>query len=170
MGGDAAGGGEAGTGRASSAGDASRRDGRADAPLVRSFGDADTAAVVALWRAAGLTRPWNDPHRDIERRRALEDGLFLVAEDADGVVGSAMGGYDGHRGWVYYVAVDPDRRRRGIARALMAELERRLLARGCPKINLQVRTGNDEALAFYARLGFDVDATVGLGKRLIPDD
>ena len=81
-----------------------------------------------------------------------------------------MGGYEGHRGWVNYLAVHPERRGRGDGRALMAELEHRLLARGCPKINLQVREDNAVALAFYERLGFTVDASVSLGKRLIPDD
>jgi len=158
---------------------------------IRAFALADTEALVALWEACGLTRPWNDPRRDIERRRALNDGLFLVGEpgpgddghdagghddenpsphEAAGLVASAMGGYDGHRGWVYYVAVHPAHRGHGHGRRLMGELERRLLARGCPKINLQVRTGNDDVLAFYARLGFSVDATVSLGKRLIADD
>ena len=141
---------------------------------IRTFEADDEAAVIALWRDCGLTRPWNDPHRDIERRRAIDDGLFLVGELAlDGerrLVAAAMGGYEGHRGWVNYLAVDPARRGRGHARALMAELERRLLARGCPKINLQVREENGAALAFYERLGFAVDRSVSLGKRLIPDD
>ena len=141
---------------------------------IRTFEPDDEAAVIALWRDCGLTRPWNDPHRDIERRRSIDDGLFLVGElvlaGERRLIAAAMGGYEGHRGWVNYLAVDSVHRGRGHARALMDELERRLLARGCPKINLQVREENAAALAFYERLGFAVDRSVSLGKRLIPDD
>ena len=141
---------------------------------VRTFGPDDERHVTALWEACGLTRPWNDPNRDIARRLAIDDGLFLVGEIVSAgerrIVASAMGGYEGHRGWVNYLAVSPDHRGRGHARTLMAELEARLLARGCPKINLQVREENTAALAFYERLGFAVDRSVSLGKRLIPDD
>ncbi|MFD1721087.1 GNAT family acetyltransferase [Amnibacterium endophyticum] len=138
--------------------------------LIRPFADADEDAVVALWRAAGLVRPWNDPHRDIDRKKRVQRDLFLVAEDAGALVGTAMAGYDGHRGWVYYVAVAPDRQGTGIGRLLMAEVEARLLALGCPKTNVLVRSGNEAVTAFYERLGYTADAAVGLGKRLIPDD
>lgn len=138
--------------------------------IVRHFAERDTEPLIALWRTCGLTRPWNDPRRDIERRRAIDDGLFLVGCLDGRVVASAMGGYEGHRGWVNYLAVHPARRGHGHARALMSELETRLLARGCPKLNLQVREGNAAALAFYARLGYTVDASISLGKRLISDD
>lgn len=137
--------------------------------LIRPFHDDDTEAVVALWRAAGLTRPWNDPHRDIARKRTVQPELFLVGEVEGRVIASAMAGYDGHRGWVNYLAVDPAHRGRGHARALMAEVERLLTALGCPKVNLQVRADNDEALGFYAALGYSVDAAVSLGKRLVDD-
>jgi len=139
---------------------------------IRTFAPTDADALVGLWRTCGLTRPWNDPARDVERRRAIDDGLFLVGTDGTGgpVVASAMGGYEGHRGWVNYLAVHPEHRGRGHGRTLMDELERRLLARGCPKINLQVREENTAALAFYAALGFSVDRSISLGKRLIPDD
>ena len=137
---------------------------------VREFRDADEQAVVDLWRAAGLVRPWNDPHRDIARKKQVQRELFLVAEDAGGVVGSAMAGYDGHRGWVYYVAVAESHRGAGTGRLLMAEVEVRLLALGCPKVNVQVRGGNEPVAAFYDRLGYAPDGATGLGKRLIPDD
>lgn len=137
---------------------------------IRPFEDADADAVVELWRAAGLTRPWNDPYRDIERKKTVQRDLFLVAVDGDRILGAGMAGYDGHRGWVNYLAVHPDVRRTGLGRALMAEFEARLLALGCPKVNLQVRDGNDDALAFYAELGFTRDPAVSLGKRLIADD
>lgn len=138
--------------------------------LIREFADADADEVVALWRVAGLVRPWNDPFRDIERKKSVQRDLFLVAVDNDRIVGAGMAGYDGHRGWVNYLAVHPDARRSGVGRTLMDEFEARLLALGCPKLSLQVREGNDEALAFYAELGFTRDPAVSLGKRLISDD
>ena len=137
--------------------------------IIREFQDADADAVVALWDSAGLIRPWNDPHLDIERKKSVQRDLFLVAVDGERIVGAGMAGYDGHRGWVNYLAVRPDARQVGIGRALMSAFESRLLALGCPKVNLQVRAGNDAVLAFYARLGYTEDAVVSLGKRLIPD-
>lgn len=137
---------------------------------IREFADGDADEVVALWASAGLIRPWNDPYLDIERKKGVQRDLFLVAVEGDRLVGAGMAGYDGHRGWVSYLAIAPDARREGIGRALMAEFESRLLALGCPKIGLQVREGNADALAFYAALGFTADTVVSLGKRLIPDD
>jgi ribosomal protein S18 acetylase RimI-like enzyme len=136
---------------------------------VRPFADADEDAAVALWHAAGLTRPWNDPHQDVARKKRVQRELFLVAEDAGELVGTAMAGYDGHRGWVYYLAVAPGRQGEGLGRLLMAEAEARLLALGCPKVNVQVRSGNDAVTTFYDRLGYAPDGATGLGKRLIPD-
>jgi ribosomal protein S18 acetylase RimI-like enzyme len=136
---------------------------------IRAFEDADEEAVVDLWHRCGLTRPWNDPHRDIARKRSVQRELFLVGVEAGAIVASAMAGYDGHRGWVNYLAVDPARRRQGLARALMAEVEARLAALGCPKINLQIRKENVEARGFYERLGFAEDPSVSYGKRLVRD-
>lgn len=138
--------------------------------MIRPFVPAETAAVVELWEAAGLLRPWNDPHQDIERKLALGDDLFLVAVDPDGIlVGSVMAGYDGHRGWVNYLAVDPRRRAEGWGRSLMHDAERRLLTAGCPKLNLQVRSDNPSAVEFYRHIGYVQDDVVSLGKRLIAD-
>lgn len=137
--------------------------------VIRTFMAADEAAVVALWRAAGLTRPWNDPHADIARKQTVQPELFLVGELDGEIIATAMAGYDGHRGSVYYVAVSPGHQRRGHARAVMAEVERRLEALGCPKLNLMVRDDNRPALGFYTRLGYDEQAVVTLGKRLIVD-
>jgi ribosomal protein S18 acetylase RimI-like enzyme len=137
---------------------------------VRPFEDADEDRVVALWRACGLTRPWNDPHKDIARKRQVQRELFLVGVEEGVVVATVMAGYDGHRGWVNYLAVDPAHRRKGLARALMTEIETRLRACGCPKINLQLRRDNHEASAFYERLGFTEDAAVSYGKRLTRDE
>jgi ribosomal protein S18 acetylase RimI-like enzyme len=136
---------------------------------IRPFQPADENAVIALWQACGLTRPWNDPHRDIQRKLSEQPELFLVAVEGDAPVGSAMAGFDGHRGWVYYLAVSPRHRRLSIGRALMREAERLLTERGCPKINLLVRSSNTEVLAFYEKLGYTRDDVVSLGRRLIPD-
>jgi ribosomal protein S18 acetylase RimI-like enzyme len=136
---------------------------------IRPFRIQDEAALIALWEAAGLTRPWNDPHRDIARKLAVQPELFLVAELDGELVGSVMAGYDGHRGWVNYLVVAVARRRRGYARALMTEAETQLRAAGCPKLNLQVREGNQDALEFYARIGYGQDHVFSLGKRLIAD-
>jgi len=138
---------------------------------IRAFEEGDTDEVVALWRLCGLTRPWNDPHRDIARKLEVQRELFLVGvEEGNGaVIASITAGYEGHRGWVNYLAVHPDARGAGHGRSLMAEVEALLLARGCPKVSLLVRGDNREALAFYTAIGYAVDDAVLLGKRLIPD-
>ena len=136
---------------------------------IRPYLEADEAATIALWHACELTRPWNDPARDIARKLTVQREWFLVGTVDGRVMASAMAGYDGHRGWVNYLAVDPAHRGRGHARALMAEIERLLLAAGCPKVNLQVRAGNAAAAAFYERLGYARDEVVSYGRRLIPD-
>jgi ribosomal protein S18 acetylase RimI-like enzyme len=137
---------------------------------IRPFRRADTEPVVELWRRCGLTRPWNDPYRDIERKLGVQPELFLVAERDGRVVASAMAGYDGHRGRVYYLAVEPALQGTGVGGALMSEVEARLLAMGCPKVTVQVRHGNEPVAAFYARLGYAEDGATGFGKRLIRDD
>ncbi|RSV14084.1 GNAT family acetyltransferase [Sphingomonas sp. ABOLF] len=132
-------------------------------------GPDDAAAVVALWQAAGLTRPWNDPDADFARALAAADSAVLVLRDGAALIGSVLVGYDGHRGWVYYLAVAPDRRRHGLGRTLMLAAEAWLRARGCPKIQLMVRTGNADALAFYDRLGLAPQDVVTLGRFLDPE-
>jgi ribosomal protein S18 acetylase RimI-like enzyme len=136
---------------------------------IRPFQHGDEEAVVRLWQRCDLTRPWNDPHCDIRRKLVVRPDLFLVAAIRGEVVGSVMVGWDGHRGWVNYLAADPDHRRQGIGRALMAEAELRLLREGCPKLNLQVRAGNEAVVAFYRHLGYEVEELVSMGKRLIRD-
>ena len=136
---------------------------------IRSFELTDSDQVVALWQSCGLVRPWNNPLLDIQRKVAVNDELFLVGDSSAGIVASVMGGYDGHRGWMNYLAVSPDYQRRGYATDLIACLEEKLLVIGCPKINLQIRTDNIAVQRFYRKLGFDVDDAVSMGKRLIPD-
>jgi ribosomal protein S18 acetylase RimI-like enzyme len=135
---------------------------------IRSYLDSDEAAVVALWREVFPGSPtWNHPETDIQRKLAVQRELFLVAVLDSEIVGTAMGGYDGHRGWVYYVAVSPRHRRQGIGTALMAGVEEGLIRIGCPKINLQVRASNDRVVSFYEQLGYKVEERVSIGKRLL---
>jgi ribosomal protein S18 acetylase RimI-like enzyme len=136
---------------------------------IRPFRPPDESSVIALWEACGLLRAWNDPKKDIQRKLTIQPELFLVGTLDGKIVGAVMAGYDGHRGWVNYLAVDPSLRKAGLGRALMERVERDLTAMGCPKLNLQVRTSNADVLAFYARIGYGRDETVSLGKRLIPD-
>ena len=137
--------------------------------VVRAFKESDEARVIELWTFAGLVRAWNDPKKDIARKLKVQRELFLVAELESTIVGVVMAGYEGHRGWVNYLAVDIGQRRRGIGSALMRDAERRLRLLGCPKINLQVRAENSDVQAFYAALGFKDDNVVSLGKRLEDD-
>ncbi len=137
--------------------------------LIRAFSQGDEDAVVALWQACGLTRPWNDARKDIARKMTVQPDLFLVGLVDDRIAATLMAGYEGHRGWVNYLAVAPEHRRQGFGRVLMQEAEERLLALGCPKVNIQVRSSNQEALGFYKSIGYLQDEAVSLGKRLILD-
>lgn len=137
---------------------------------IRAYRAADEAALIELWVACGLTRPWNDPARDIARKLADSPELLLVGEDEGQLVGSVMAGYDGHRGWINYLAVQPSRQGSGLGRELMDAAEARLRARGCAKINLQVRDGNDAARAFYEAIGYELEPIVSYGKRLVSDE
>jgi ribosomal protein S18 acetylase RimI-like enzyme len=145
---------------------------------IRPFRAEDGIELVRLWERCGLVVPWNDPVRDIERKLAEQPELLLVAEKAGdtaapggspGIAGSVMAGYDGHRGWINYLAVHPDLRGSGLGGALMAEAERLLRERGCPKINLQVRASNARLVAFYEHMGFVAEDIINMGKRLVDD-
>jgi ribosomal protein S18 acetylase RimI-like enzyme len=136
---------------------------------IRAFERADADAVIGLWQRCGLTRPWNDPRRDIERKLQVQPELFLIGTLGAELAASAMAGYDGHRGAVYYLAVEPALHGRGYGRAMMDAVCARLLALGCPKLNLMVRGDNLGATAFYERLDFDKQDVVTYGLRLVPD-
>ncbi|MFC0225224.1 GNAT family acetyltransferase [Serratia aquatilis] len=136
---------------------------------IRVFRQDDFEEVITLWERCDLLRPWNDPEMDIERKLNHDPDLFLVAEVGGEVVGSVMGGYDGHRGSAYYLGVHPDYRGRGIANALISRLEKKLIARGCPKIQLMVREDNDTVIEMYEKLGYEIQGITSLGKRLIED-
>jgi ribosomal protein S18 acetylase RimI-like enzyme len=134
--------------------------------VIRPYADGDEAAVVRLWNECKLIAPANDPRADIAAKVQIQPGLFLVGEIDGRVVATVMAGYEGHRGWINYLAVAPDIQRRGIGRQMMIAAETQLRALGCPKINLQVRTANPGVIGFYRHLGFDVDDVTSLGKRL----
>ena len=136
-----------------------------DPLVIRPFSANLTDAVVALWRSCDLVVPWNDPYEDIARKRSEHPELFLVGLEEGRPIGTVMAGWDGHRGWLNYVAVARDNRGRGVGRALVRAAEVRLAALGCPKVNLQVRRGSAAAIGFYRALGYEVDDVVSLGRR-----
>lgn len=136
---------------------------------IRSFRESDRNAVIELWQACGLTRPWNDPDSDISRKLAVQPELFFIGEVEGKVVASAMAGYDGHRGSVFYLAVSPEHQNQGFGHQMMRKVEEALTSMGCPKLNIVIRSSNDKVLAFYERLGYTADDVVSIGKRLIPD-
>jgi ribosomal protein S18 acetylase RimI-like enzyme len=137
---------------------------------IRAFQPDDETALVALWQQCDLVRPWNDPAKDIRRKAKVRPDLFLVGVVERQIVASVMAGYEGHRGWLNYLAVAPEHQRRGYARTIVEEAERLLRAAGAPKINLQVRASNQKVIEFYRRIGYTVDDVVSLGKRLEHDD
>lgn len=137
---------------------------------IRPFHPSDEAAVVRLWTDCGLIVPWNDPHREVERKVKMQPEMFLLGCLDGRVVAAVMAGYVGHRGWINYLAVLPDHQRGGIGRRIIEEAENHLRAVGCPKINLQVGSSNAAVIKFYERIGFKRDDVVSLGKRLEPDD
>jgi ribosomal protein S18 acetylase RimI-like enzyme len=137
---------------------------------VRAYAEADRAAVLALWKACGLTRPWNPPEGDLDRAVAGPSSAVLVAEEKGDVVGSVMIGDDGHRGWVYYLSAVPARRGEGIGASLMTAAEDWLRARGVRKLELMVRDTNDAVLGFYDRLGYEREPVAVLSRWLTPTD
>jgi len=134
---------------------------------IRAYQASDEGAVVSLWEECGLTRPWNDPRKDIARKLTIQPDLFLVGTLEGQLIATVMAGYEGHRGWVNYLAVAQKARGRGFGRALMENVERLLLNFGCPKLNIQVRSSNADVLAFYRAIGYAPEEMVSLGKRLI---
>lgn len=136
---------------------------------IRPYHPEDRSAVIALWDACGLLAPQNDPEKDIARKLAVQPEGFLVGMIDGRPVATCMAGYDGHRGWINYLAVSPAHRRKGRARQMLAAAETWLRAAGCPKINLQVRSANTGAMAFYRAIGFIEDDVQSFGKRLEKD-
>ena len=137
--------------------------------LIRPFQEGDEEALVSLWNMCKLTVPWNNPYKDIARKLNVQAELFLVGYMEDKLIASVMGGYDGHRGWINYFAVHPDFQARGYGKQLMDNVENGLRELGCPKINLQIREGNDKVLSYYQKLGFVEEKRISMGKRLEDD-
>lgn len=133
---------------------------------IRPYQTGDEKSVIQLWTDCGLIVPHNDPVRDIERKLQVNPEWFLVSELDGQVIASCMTGYDGHRGWINYLACSPSFQGRGYATALMKRAEEILIDAGCPKINLQIRANNQKVIEFYQRLGFKFDDVVSMGKRL----
>lgn len=136
--------------------------------MRRAQGD-DRAAVIALWEACALTRPWNDAAADFERAVEGTNSDIMLLEQDGRLAATVMVGDDGHRGWVYYLAVDPDCREAGLGRRMMAAAETWLRERDAPKIQLVVREDNGQAIGFYKALGYEVQPVVTIGKRLDPE-
>ena len=137
--------------------------------MIRAYQESDQDAVVELWRECGLVAPWNDPKKDICRKLSIQREMFLVGLVGSRLVATVMAGYDGHRGWINYLAVAADSQKRGFGRRLMDEAEARLREMGCPKINLQVRNSNAGVVEFYRGIGYSVDDVLSMGKRLAED-
>ncbi len=137
---------------------------------IRPYETSDEASVVRLWEDCGLVVPWNDPHRDIARKLKVQPEMFLVGCLSDQIIATVMAGYEGHRGWINYLAVHPGHQRKKIGKKIMDEAEKLLREAGCPKINLQVRTTNIDTIEFYKSVGYQVDDVLSLGKRLVPEN
>ncbi|MBA7693677.1 Acetyltransferase YpeA [subsurface metagenome] len=138
--------------------------------MIRPYLPEDENAVIELWHKCDLIRPWNNPRNDVERKLRVDPGLLLVGLVDDKVVATVMGGYEGHRGWVYYLAVDPAYQRRGLGRQIMQVAEKKILAMDCPKINVLIRKDNLTAVKFYESIGYKMDEVVSMGKRLVVDE
>ena len=137
---------------------------------IRHYLESDESQVVRLWTDCSLVVQWNDPKLDIDRKLKVQREMFLVGSISGRIVATVMAGYEGHRGWVNYLAVHPDHQNSGIGRLIMEEAEKLLRDKGCPKINLQVRSANTNVTEFYKQIGYKIDDVVSLGKRLVPDE
>ena len=137
---------------------------------IRLYPETDLNSIVSLWEICELSRPWNDPIKDIERKLTVQRDLFLILEKDGEILGSVMGGYDGHRGSVNYLGIHPDHKNEGLGKLLMNRIEEELIKMGCPKINLMVRNSNLDVHEFYRVIGYEEQEVVVFGKRLIPDE
>ncbi len=137
---------------------------------IRSYRAGDEQQIVDLWIECDLVVPQNDPMRDIVRKCSVNPEWFLIGEIGRKIIATCMAGYEGHRGWINYLAVSPEYRRRGIASRIMEKAEMALKASGCPKINLQVRETNVGVIRFYESIGYTIDHVASMGKRLESDE
>lgn len=137
---------------------------------IREYQESDEKDVIKLWFKCDLVIPGNNPKRDIERKLKVDRDLFLVGHINGKIIAVVMGGYEGHRGWINYLAVDPEYQRKGYGSLIMEAVEQRIKKRGCPRINLQVRSVNKKTIEFYKAIGYTDDNVIGLGKRLKKDE
>jgi len=137
--------------------------------ILRAYQSSDERKVIQLWQQCGLIVPWNNPQEDIKRKMADSPDMFIIGEIDDALVSTCMYGYDGHRGWVYYLAVKPELQRKRMASEMMKYVEDKLKSLGCPKINLMVRETNTSVKTFYYSIGYNDDPVVVLSRRLDKD-
>ena len=137
--------------------------------IIRPYLPDDENSVIEIWRKCDLEKPWNNPKQDIERKLEVNPELFLVGSVDNRVVATVMGGYDGHRGWIYYLAVDPAYQKMGLGRQIMEAIEQKILATGSPKVNLQIRADNSTVVKFYKNIGYETEDRISMGKRLVED-
>ena len=138
--------------------------------IIRTFRPDDESDVINLWRQCGLIVPWNNPKTDIQRKLSTSPELFYVGVLDDELTASCMAGYDGHRGWIYFLAVISAYQRGGFASRLIDHVESELIKLGCPKVELMVRKTNENVISFYQSAGYDIDPVMVLSKRLIKDE
>ena len=138
--------------------------------VIRTFRPKDEAHVINLWQQCGLIVPWNNPAADIQRKLSTSPDLFFVGLLDSEIVASCMAGYDGHRGWIYFLAVTSACQRQGFATKMVDHAEAALKKMGCPKIDLMIRNTNESVISFYRSIGYDTDPVVVLSKRLIKDE
>ncbi len=138
--------------------------------VIRTFQSDDEPGVIELWRQCGLIVPWNNPETDIQRKLSTSPELFYVGLLDDELIASCMAGYDGHRGWIYFLAVKNACQRNGFASMLVDHAESELIKLGCPKVELMVRKTNQNVISFYQSAGYDIDPVMVLSKRLIEDE
>ena len=139
-------------------------------PTYRRFKKTDTEAVIKLWDTCKLVVPWNDPLKDIKRKLSIKDNLFIIGEINKKIIATAMAGYDGHRGYIYYLAVLPELQKKGIGSSILSIVEKKLYKLGCPKINLFVRNTNIKVKVFYKTNNYKIQDSQIYGKRLIDDN
>lgn len=136
---------------------------------IRNYNLSDEAQVIDLWVKCDLVRPWNNPKKDIERKLKVDPDLFLVGVLNNKIVATVIGGYEGHRGWINYLAIEPSQQRKGYGKIIMKEIEERLKAKGAPKINIQIQSTNKSVINFYKSIDYKIDDVISMGKRLIED-
>jgi ribosomal protein S18 acetylase RimI-like enzyme len=138
--------------------------------IIRTFRPDDKSDVINLWRQCGLIVPWNNPEADIQRKLSTSPNLFYVGVLDGELIASCMAGYDGHRGWIYFLAVNSVHQRQGFASRLIDHAESELIKLGCPKVELMVRKSNNNIISFYQGIGYDIDPVIVLSKRLTEDE